>query len=166
MSRTPKPPPTAARLTRTPTMRPVTPRLPGSKPATVPKGRKRKADLVEQVRTAERRLNEVKDENAEWTLARLKSKQKFIDSNDTHYWFAVCCESRAQRNALLDALDIELGADNYQYVSVWTMLRAINLRIEAGKPISLTPDSRGLHTLPVNRRWGRHAMPPGGEADE
>lgn len=117
-----------------------------------PNTKKNGATLLDKVKRAEQELASVKstDPNAKFNIARMKSEQIRIDSNDTEYYFVVCCESYAQKIQLLEALKL-LRDDQDTYYSAKEFAKLLGIK--------LTTDHRAYHSLPVNRRWMRFAMP-------
>lgn len=111
-----------------------------------------KESLLDKLRKTERALASIKDSdaNAKWTLARMRSKQMFIDTNDTDYWICICFESRQQKDEFLRLSRLELP-DEDKYFSGLALAKAMGLK--------LTRDRRAFHTLGVNQRWEPYAMP-------
>lgn len=112
--------------------------------------------ILDKLAKAEADLASIRDspadpkaaENAKWALNRLKSKQAYLDGNDTEYWFAVCFESRDQKEAFLRVLDLMAEGDKY----LWgpDVAEAIGFR--------LVKDGRAYQTMAISSRWSRHAM--------
>lgn len=114
---------------------------------------KKNADtLLDKVARAEKELASVKDTdpNAKFNIARMKSEQIRIDSNDTEYYAVICFESYAQKIQFLEAVKL-LRDDQDTYYSGKEVAKLLGVR--------LTDDHRAYHSLPVNRRWMRFAMP-------
>jgi len=126
---------------------------PGKRPE--PEKPKPKEGLLEKLRKAEQQLASIKDsdENAKWTLARMRSKQLFMDTNDTDYWICICFESRAQKQAFLRASGLE-DPEEDKYFSGMALARSMK--------IPLAEDRRAFHTLSVNQRWAPYALPAPG----
>ncbi len=107
---------------------------------------KAEADLssISKTESADQRTKD----NAKWHLNRLKSKQAYLDGNDTEYWIGICFESRDQKEAFLRVLDLMAEGDKY----LWgpDVAEAIGFR--------LVKDGRAYQTMAISSRWTRHAM--------
>jgi hypothetical protein len=116
-------------------------------------------ELVSQAETELASINPSKEtaKNIEWRQARMKSQQQMADANDTEYWIAVCFDTQDQKLEFLKQTGL-LRHDEDKYFAYHEVVEAWN-EGRAKKPLKLTPDGRGHHTLPVNRRWSRFAMP-------
>lgn len=88
--------------------------------------------------------------NAKWNLARLREQRLALDSNDSEYWFCVCFESREQKEDFLQRFPGLLKVGD-KYIDGREMARAFGF--------VLASDKRAFHTLPVNLRWKRFALP-------
>lgn len=119
---------------------------------------------LELVQQAELEVASIKEssENAKWRRARMKSQQQMADANDTEYWIAVCFDSQVQKLDFLKQTGL-LRHDEDKYFAYHEVVEAWNQG--RGRQLKLTPDGRGHHTLPVNRRWSRFAMPVEGPGE-
>lgn len=146
---------------------------PGARPMTKPKSgiqskaqKQAEEDLemtpLELVQQAEVELASIAasrndPKNVEWRKARMKSQQQMADANNTEYWCCVCFQSEEQKLDFLKQSGL-LRHDEDKYFTAQEVVDAWN-EGRSRKPLKLTADSRGHHTLPVNRRWSRFAMP-------
>lgn len=124
-------------------------------PALKPKKKKSGPSMLEKVQQAEAELRSVRPgdvgaDQAKFNVARMKSEQTRIDSNDTEYYICICFESYHQKIAFLEKLRL-LRDDQDTYFSGKETARALGFK--------LTDDHRAFHSLPVNRRWRRFALP-------
>lgn len=117
-----------------------------------PNTKKNAPTLLDKVKRAEQELASVteKDPNAKFNIARMKSEQIRVDSNDTEYYAVICFESYAQKIQFLEATKL-LRDDQDTYFSGKEVAKVMG--------VQLTTDHRAYHSLPVNRRWMRFAMP-------
>lgn len=118
----------------------------------IPNTKKNGATLLDKVKRAEQELASAteKDPNAKFNIARMKSEQIRIDSNDTEYYAVICFESYSQKIQFLEAAKL-LRDDQDTYYSGKEVAKLLGIK--------LTDDKRAYHSLPVNRRWMRFAMP-------
>jgi len=120
------------------------------------KAKVKAAPLLEQLRAAEGKLASIKDSdpNAQWAISRLRAQQQAVDGNDSLYWFALCFQSRVQKDIFLKAVGLYRD-DAEQYFSGVEFAKILG--------IDLADDTRAFTPMTVNKRWAKFALPIGGE---